>query len=221
MSTTTSQSATNNSAAAEALWSALTAQPDSTTAELATNAAVNPSTARKILNTWATEGTVTRTPDPDNPRAADRWEIITPDTPQNPEPTVEPAALVATPTPAPTAATAPAPAAPPAAIAPAPAASPATPVAVAPVAGIDPAAVCPTCGRSGNMTLPPGSLRGLVEDYLREHPGQEFTPVQIAKELNRSSGAVSNALYALVGRFVAQITCERPLRFMLHPNQQQ
>ncbi|GHE86946.1 MULTISPECIES: MarR family transcriptional regulator, partial [Actinomycetes] len=46
--------------------------------------------------------------------------------------------------------------------------------------------------------LAPGALRGLVEGFLRDHPGEEFTPNTIAKALNRSSGAVHNALEKLV-----------------------
>lgn len=39
-----------------------------------------------------------------------------------------------------------------------------------------------------------GALRGMVEDFLTKHPGVEFGPAAIGKELVRSSGAVSNAL---------------------------
>ena len=43
--------------------------------------------------------------------------------------------------------------------------------------------------------LAPGGLRGMVEDYLRDHPGEEFGPTAIANALGgKSSGAVSNAL---------------------------
>ncbi|KIA61129.1 MarR family transcriptional regulator [Nocardia vulneris] len=95
---------------------------------------------------------------------------------------------------------------------------------------VDPAAdpavkgTCPTCGQ--RIKRPrgpqPGALRGLVEDFLRDHPGEEFTPGQIAKALGgKSSGAVYNACFALVGRFVAEYTCERPNKFKLHPTQEQ
>ncbi|MEG8179377.1 MarR family transcriptional regulator [Nocardia terpenica] len=102
--------------------------------------------------------------------------------------------------------------------APADVTTPTQPAAVPVVEG-----VCPTCGRSVPKPrgLQPGALRGLIEDFLREHPGQEFTPGEIAKELKRSSGAVYNALFLLVGKFVAEHTCERPNRFRLHPSQEQ
>lgn len=102
------------------------------------------------------------------------------------------------------------------------AASPA-PMDPAPAAAVDAAAegVCPTCGRAQPKTtnLRAGALRGLVEDFLRDHPGEEFTPGQIAKELDRSSGAIYNALFVLTGKFVAEHTCDRPNKFKLHPSQ--
>ncbi|WP_378733327.1 hypothetical protein [Nocardia brasiliensis] len=84
--------------------------------------------------------------------------------------------------------------------------------------------VCPTCGQRLKQSRgpQPGALRALVEDFLRDHPGEEFTPGQIAKELGgKSSGAVYNACFVLVGKFVAEHTCERPNRFKLHPTQEQ
>lgn len=84
--------------------------------------------------------------------------------------------------------------------------------------------VCPTCGQPPKPQprgTQPGALRGQVEDFLREHPGEEFTPGQIAKELGgKSSGAVYNACFALVGKYVAEHTCERPNKFKLHPSQE-
>jgi hypothetical protein len=41
--------------------------------------------------------------------------------------------------------------------------------------------------------LASGALRGMVEDYLRDHPSEQFGPTAIAKALGgKSSGAVSN-----------------------------
>ncbi|NNH75677.1 hypothetical protein HLB23_38495 [Nocardia uniformis] len=83
--------------------------------------------------------------------------------------------------------------------------------------------VCPTCGQPPKRQpreSQAGVLRGKVEDFLRENPGVEFTPGQIAKALGgKSSGAVYNACFALVGKFVAEYTCERPNKFRLHPDQ--
>lgn len=69
--------------------------------------------------------------------------------------------------------------------------------------------------------LAPCALRGMVEDHLRDHPGEEFGPVVIAKALGgKSSGAVSNALDKLVAAGTAVKTKERPRRFALAPTEQ-
>lgn len=66
--------------------------------------------------------------------------------------------------------------------------------------------------------LPSGALRGMVEDFLSDHPGEEFGPVTIAKALGgKSSGAVSNALDKLVDEGVAVKTNDKPRRFALAP----
>ncbi|MEV3925499.1 hypothetical protein [Actinomadura coerulea] len=59
----------------------------------------------------------------------------------------------------------------------------------------------------------PSPLRPLIAEHLNAHPDKEFTPGEIAKVLDRSSGAVANALDTLVGRGEAVLTCERPRRF--------
>ena len=57
-------------------------------------------------------------------------------------------------------------------------------------------------GTGRAQRLPAGGLRGLVEDYLREHPDAAFGPSQIGKDLSRSGGAVANALTKLVERWL-------------------
>ncbi len=70
--------------------------------------------------------------------------------------------------------------------------------------------------------LAPGGLRGMVEDYLRDHPGEEFGPTAIANALGgKSSGAVSNALDKLVEGGVAAKTQDKPRRFALAPTEQE
>ncbi|MBD2896210.1 hypothetical protein amrb99_51540 [Actinomadura sp. RB99] len=59
----------------------------------------------------------------------------------------------------------------------------------------------------------PSPLRPLVVQHLNAFPELEFTPGEIAKVLDRSSGAVANALDTLVGHGEAVLTCERPRRF--------
>jgi hypothetical protein len=66
-----------------------------------------------------------------------------------------------------------------------------------------------TRNRSGSTRLAKGALRGQVEDYLVETPG-EHSPVEIGKVLGRSSGAVANALEALVESGDAVRTSDRP-----------
>ncbi|TWP46038.1 MarR family transcriptional regulator [Lentzea tibetensis] len=70
--------------------------------------------------------------------------------------------------------------------------------------------------------LAPGALRGMVEDYLRDHPGEQFGPTAIATALGgKSSGAVSNALDKLVEDGVATKTLDKPRRFALAESEQE
>lgn len=64
-------------------------------------------------------------------------------------------------------------------------------------------------------TVRPGALRDRVLAHLTEHPGKDFTPYEIGRVLDASSGAVANALDRLVGLGQAELTCERPRRFKL------
>ncbi|MDX3663676.1 hypothetical protein PV646_40885 [Streptomyces sp. ID05-26A] len=69
--------------------------------------------------------------------------------------------------------------------------------------------------------LPSGALRGMVEDFLTDHAGEEFGPSAIAKALGgKSSGAVSNALDKLVDDGTAVKSSEKPRRFALASAQQ-
>jgi len=70
--------------------------------------------------------------------------------------------------------------------------------------------------------LAPGGLRGMVEDYLRDHPAEQFGPTAIANALGgKSSGAVSNALDKLVDDGVATKRQDKPRRFALAPSEQE
>jgi predicted transcriptional regulator len=68
-------------------------------------------------------------------------------------------------------------------------------------------------GRSPRLA--PGALHGMVEDYLRDHPDEEFGPTKIGRELGRSTGAVGNALERLVTSGYAVRTKDRPKRYAL------
>src|SRR6266566_3313836 len=66
-------------------------------------------------------------------------------------------------------------------------------------------------GRLGN-----GELRRQVAAYLDEHPGPH-TPGTIAKALDRSAGAVGNALKTLAEREQAELTPGTPARYRATP----
>ncbi|MGW6123140.1 hypothetical protein ACWFRF_29145 [Nocardia sp. NPDC055165] len=85
----------------------------------------------------------------------------------------------------------------------------------APVAPAPPAEPAAADAESTAERLPAGALRGQVEDYLRDNPGKEFSPHQIGKALERSSGAVHNALVKLAKDGTARQTSTAPKRFIL------
>ncbi|MGK8509616.1 hypothetical protein ACRS5S_16715 [Nocardia asiatica] len=230
-----------HSAEARALWKALETHPGSTTADLAEMAAIGTIAARHLLTEWELAGAVWGATDPGKPRAGKRWtagakpepspaapESAATDpaatTPAEPEPApadpVTPEPVVAEPT-------APEPATPAELAAPADPAPDTTPeTAVGAPTGDDPATVAPQPpaaahnGAAGDAEstverLPAGALRGQVEDFLHENPGKEFTPHQIGKALNRSSGAVHNALVKLTDGGTARQTSTAPKKFTL------
>ncbi|WP_431953256.1 hypothetical protein [Nocardia lijiangensis] len=228
-----------------ALWAALGTHPGSTTAALADAAGIGVSTARRLLTGWETAGAARSATDPAPPRTAKTWTagsaapepaapVAAEPEPAIPEPaTPEPAAPESvTPEPAPAEPAAPEPVSPEPA-APAEEAAPADPVpdsapetaAAAPTGDdpTDPAPVSPVPAddaaaadaESSVVRLPAGALRGRVEDFLRDHPGEEFTPHQIGKALDRSSGAVHNALVTLTKSGTVRQTSTTPKRFTL------
>lgn len=193
---TATTTATARTVAEDKLWDALRASPGATTADLALRAGIGKSTAAKFLAVWAAEGCVERTPNASGGRrAADRWTIpIAAETPVVGQPPTV--------------------------------ADDETPEAVEgiteslgdnedpppPVVATDAAATTEKVARLGK-----GALRGMVEDHLRVNPGKEFSPNAIGKALDRSSGAVFNALVKLVGDGYAVQTQGKPKRFALKP----
>ena len=59
----------------------------------------------------------------------------------------------------------------------------------------------------------PGGLRDKVLAHLDEHPDKEFTPHEIHKVLDHSSGAIANALDTLVKLGDAEVATDKPRRF--------
>ncbi|MFC5058696.1 hypothetical protein [Saccharothrix xinjiangensis] len=57
----------------------------------------------------------------------------------------------------------------------------------------------------------------MVEDYLRGHSGKDFSPNAVGKALNRSAGAVHNALEKLVEGGYAVRTGDKPKKYSLAP----
>ena len=228
--------ATGRTDTEDKLWEALHANPNSTATDLSGAAKIGKSTAQKILVKWAADGSVTRTAGiaEGGRRAADLWAITeidaapvdhVDDAPaDDADPTdtaqADPDSLV-TPDTTDTDDDTPA------------AGDPTEP------ANTDPAEAEPVVaketetaedgaatdadtatdgGGDDKARLAPGALRGMVEDYLRDHPGEEFGPTAIAKELGgKSSGAVSNALDKLVEDKTAVKTNDKPRRFALAP----
>lgn len=205
-------------AAEDKLWAALHAHPGTTAADLATHTGLGRSTAGKILAAWARDGSATRSSvlSEGGRRSADTWTIG--DSIQDAG--AEPAA-------AESASTGPA------------TAPPAVTHDTAGEAGGEeaeaieqeeteqtPDAETPrgTGAEFGENGIEPtkgarlskGALRGMVEDHLTEHPGEQFSPSSIGKALNRSSGAVANALDKLVVDGYAIQTQDKPKRYAIN-----
>ncbi len=234
---------------ARALWEALCANPDRTTAALAHIAGIGQSTARRMLAQWETAGCAQSRTESDYPRAPKIWNTgggapatAEPDpapAPADPAPAEPEAAEPLTPEPVSPEPVDPADPEPvtPAANPPQEETVPGTDVpdpepditaetAAAAPTGDDstdpvpdtPAPADATAAANAESTaerLPAGALRGQVEDYLRDNPGKEFTPHQIGKALERSSGAVHNALVKLTKDETARQTSTAPKKFTL------
>jgi hypothetical protein len=210
------------------LWAALHANPNSTAADLSGAAKIGKSTAQKILVKWEGDGSVTRTAGiaEGGRRAADLWAITeVEDIPvaatavdQGDDAPADDADSDAEPTgPAPDDAqdTADTEASDPAE------AEPAGAEVTEPTndgVATDADTAIDGGGDEKAERLASGALRGMVEDHLRDHPGEEFGPTAIAKALGgKSSGAVSNALDKLVEDDTAVKTKDKPRRFAFAP----
>ncbi|PKV79350.1 hypothetical protein [Nocardia fluminea] len=183
-----------------ALWAALGTHPGGATAVLAAAAGVSLSTARRVLLGWKTAGAVRSHSDAASPRATKTWTAVesAAPVPAGQEP--------ATPDPTPAD-----PAAPDVAVVASTGDDPADPAPVTPAPDDDAVAA----EQESVVRLPAGALRGQVEDFLRDHPDDEYSPHQIGKALDRSGGAVHNALLTLTKAGTARQTSTAPKRFTL------
>lgn len=75
------------------------------------------------------------------------------------------------------------------------------------------AEVIAATNKTGLPKLGKGKLEELVASHLKGHPKAEVTPSELGNKLNRSSGAVGNALERLVKAGKAVRTSDRPRRY--------
>ena len=75
------------------------------------------------------------------------------------------------------------------------------------------AEVIAATNKTGLPKLAKGKLEELVTGHLKAHPKAEVTPSELGNKLNRSSGAVGNALERLVKAGKAARTSDRPRRY--------
>ncbi|MGW3956982.1 hypothetical protein ACWEKM_40210 [Streptomyces sp. NPDC004752] len=67
----------------------------------------------------------------------------------------------------------------------------------------------------GKKRLAPGALRQMVIDHLSAHPGEAFTATGISRVIEKSSGAIANALDKLVKQNIAEQVSDRPRTYRL------
>jgi predicted transcriptional regulator len=68
---------------------------------------------------------------------------------------------------------------------------------------------------TGSGRLRPGALRDLVLACLAERRAQALSPTAIAKQLDRSAGAVANALRTLADQGAVEQTLAKPRRYTI------
>ncbi|MER6062376.1 hypothetical protein [Streptomyces sp. NPDC001792] len=81
--------------------------------------------------------------------------------------------------------------------------------------GITPAAASP----GGSKRLARGALRQLVLNHLNAHPGESFTATRISRVIDRSSGAVANALVTLATQGLIEQVIDRPRTYRAAPKE--
>ncbi|MFD9211294.1 helix-turn-helix domain-containing protein [Streptomyces sioyaensis] len=68
---------------------------------------------------------------------------------------------------------------------------------------------------SAEGRLAPGALRQMVINHLQAHPDEAFTATRISRVIEKSSGAIANALDKLVTQGIAEQVNDRPRTFRL------
>jgi hypothetical protein len=66
---------------------------------------------------------------------------------------------------------------------------------------------------TGQPRLGKGGLEALVLEHMAKHPEVEFTSTELSHKLNRSNGAIQNALEKFTGQGKVTRTSERPRRY--------
>lgn len=66
---------------------------------------------------------------------------------------------------------------------------------------------------TGQPRLGKGGLEKLVLDHMRQHPKVEFSSTELSNKLNRSNGAIQNALEKFAKAGTVKRTSERPRRY--------
>ncbi len=72
-----------------------------------------------------------------------------------------------------------------------------------------------TASSTRNVRLAPGGLRQMVIDHLQARPGEVFTATRISRVIEKSSGAVANALVALTRQGIAEQVSDKPRTYRL------
>ncbi|MES4891782.1 hypothetical protein [Streptomyces sp. NPDC096012] len=80
-------------------------------------------------------------------------------------------------------------------------------------------AIPATASPGGSRRLARGALRQLVIDHLNAHPGESFTATRISRVIDRSSGAVANALVTLSTQGLIEQVTDRPRTYRAAPQE--
>ncbi|WP_327672686.1 MULTISPECIES: hypothetical protein [unclassified Streptomyces] len=76
-------------------------------------------------------------------------------------------------------------------------------------------APAPPAAADGKRRLAPGGLRQMVIEHLQDHPEEAFTATRISRIIEKSSGAIANALATLTKHHIAEQVSDRPRTYRL------